>query len=101
MMQVRDYFKKGDTVYAVVAKPGKMVADAITECTIDKLTTDDRLKSYSEKAVNRAKSEFKTVGDSPKQLAWVTDKYGVNPFKEWVETDRLQREPTGHFNTIN
>jgi hypothetical protein len=83
-------FKKGDKAYIIIN-------EMIIECTIEKITTEDRIKSYSSKGIyqkpkwiNQEKLNY--LINYPVKLAWISyiDTKGQTQ-ERWEECDLIKR----------
>jgi len=99
-MEKKKKFKKGDKVY-IINDRYNHPNPAIVECEIEKIITEDRLKSWSNKEVYRKKKHYDIIGLVAK-LAWVKYKnaYG-RLIEEWVAVDILKHNSSDFKEFIN
>jgi len=125
-MQAQDYFKKGDKAYIIVNETLMQYDSIVTECKIEKIVTEDRIKNYSKKDVTRKRRnsidpkiladivpEGQDVNEWKKQhlpnsehfpkMAWVSF---YNPFRakedgKWINVDCIKRNPNEFKEFIN
>lgn len=89
-------WKKGDIVFRIVYKDEMyMTGELIVPCKIEKISTEDRIKSWDNKTVLRKKPKIIESSFSyPQQIAWINYVDPNGKYCEgWVFSDVLKRNP--------
>jgi len=98
-------FKKGDKAYIIATSKYDWYHQnpIVVSCEIEKVTTEDRVKSWNQKEIYRRKPKIIEASvNYPSKMAWINY---IDPkgelHEEWVYQDVLKRNPNEFKEFIN